>query len=93
MRTLKAVRRILGKGIIVAGLVGLVVVGLVAQVGAYLFGFTAPAPGAAKSAYSGLSYAAGGEHPVGVRRIGPDDAPMDMTLWYPAAGPVTRSPR
>ncbi len=89
-----AVRRTIAKAILVASLVGLVLAGLVAQAGAYLFGFTTPDLVAAGSTYSRLSHAAPGDHPVGVRRIGPEQgAPLKMSVWYPAtASAASESP-
>ncbi|MEQ6901701.1 hypothetical protein [Nocardioides sp. YIM 152588] len=92
---MSTVRRVLGRsiraagrGALVAGVAGVVLVGLVAQSAAYLLGYAAPtADGAAeRAAYVGLDHAAPGPHRVGVRRIGSDDAPMDLTVWYPAVG-------
>ena len=64
-----------------------VIVGVLAQAGAYLFGFTTTTARPTESAYAGLSYSASGEHPVGVVRISPeeDDAPARMIVWYPAS--------
>jgi predicted dienelactone hydrolase len=91
---MNAVRRALGKAILVGALVGLVVVGLVAQAGAYLFTFTTPDPAAAESASVELSHAALGGHPVGVRRIGrEEDAPVEMSVWYPAMASDAEEPQ
>lgn len=73
--------RRLALGVVVAGLV---VVGLVAQAGAYLLGFSAPAPHGQSSALDPGRFAGWGPHPVGVRRFAVEEAPVPMTLWYPA---------
>lgn len=64
-----------------------VVVGLVAQAGSHLLAFTTPAaaPRAAHAASS--PYADPGVHAVGVRTLGPGEAPMPLTVWYPALEP------
>ena len=79
MHATRLARRALRTGMVV----GVVVLGLVVQASAYLFGFTT---GATRDpAYKDLTYAAAGDLAVGVRRIGTeDDAPHDLTLWYPA---------
>jgi predicted dienelactone hydrolase len=76
-------RRVLVVGIATV----VVIVGVLAQAGAYLFGFTTTTARPTESAYAGLSYSASGEHPIGVVRISPeeDDAPVSMTVWYPAS--------
>ncbi|WP_432477039.1 alpha/beta hydrolase family protein [Nocardioides sp. GXQ0305] len=72
-------------------LVGVVVVGLLAQAGAYLVDFTTRS-GAAGPTSAGLSHAAPGELPVGVARIGLDEAPLAMTVWYPASSSASQEP-
>lgn len=91
---MNAVRRGLSRALRIGTVVGVVVVGLVAQAGAYLFGFTTPDGGAdlEPAWYDGLSHARPGAHAVGVRRIEPDDAPLEMTIWYPAAEPAEGEP-
>ncbi len=79
MRAMRLARRALGTGMVV----GVVLLGLVAQASAFLFGFTAA--DTQDPATAELSHAAAGDLAVGVRRIGTeDDAPHDLILWYPA---------
>ena len=80
---LRALRRVLVIGTVTA----VAIVGIVAHAGAYLFGFTTTQAQPTESGYAGLSYSTPGGHPVGVLRIGPevDDAPVKMTVWYPAS--------
>jgi predicted dienelactone hydrolase len=79
---LRGLRRVLVFGIATV----VVIVGVLAQASAYLFGFTTTAR-PTESAYAGLNYSASGKHPVGMVRISPeeDDAPVRMTVWYPAS--------
>ncbi len=75
-------RRVIAIGTVVA-VAGL---GILAHAGGYLLGYTEPAAtsDSAASEYRELAYAAAGAHAVGVRRVGTDVAPVDLTVWYPA---------
>ena len=85
-------RRAAARMLVGAFLALVVVVGLVAQAGSYLLGFTTPGAGGETVAAAGLGHAQPGPHPVGVRRVDPDSAsdstvsraPAPMTAWYPA---------
>ncbi len=71
-----------------------VIVGLLAQVGAYLLALTSPGgPGYSVGGHIG-AFGKRGPHAVGMRRLSVDQAPMAMTLWYPALeqGPTDISP-
>ena len=91
---MNAVRRTIGKGIVIGSLVGLVSLALVAQAGAYLFGFNAnDGTGAVGPTYSALSHVTPGDYTVGIRRFGPEeDAPLKMTVWYPATAAAAAEP-
>jgi predicted dienelactone hydrolase len=79
MRAIRLARRALRTGMVV----GVVVLGLAAQASAHLFGFTTAA--SPDLASEDMTHAAAGDHAVGVRRLTPeDDAPHDLTVWYPA---------
>jgi predicted dienelactone hydrolase len=84
---MNAVLRGLRRVLIIGTATVVVIVGVLAQAGAYLFGFTTTTARPTESAYAGLDYSASGTHPVGVVRISPeeDDAPVRMTVWYPAS--------
>ncbi len=71
----------------IAMVVGLVVVGLVAQASAYLLAPPGPAHGGGSATTDASSLAEPGPHPVGVRTVTADEAPMPFTLWYPTEGP------
>ncbi len=68
-----------------AVLVTLVVLGLVAQAGPYLLALPVPAAGLDHANRAIGQFAAAGPHPVGLRRLTDDEAPLPLTLWYPAA--------
>ncbi len=89
---MNAVRRVPRRVLVIGTVAVVVIVGVAAQAGAYLFEFTTEArPN--ESAYAGLSYSALGGHPVGVRRIGPEEgAPVGMTVWYPATDSIDEEP-
>ncbi len=91
---MNAVRRAARRTVRIGIVVGVVVVGLVAQAGAYLFGFTTPGPAAdlELASYDGLGHAAPGPRPVGVRHVEGDDAPGEMTVWYPATDVAADDP-
>ncbi|MBD8870600.1 alpha/beta hydrolase family protein [Nocardioides donggukensis] len=89
---MNAVRRAGRWAVLYATLVGIVMIGLAAHAGSYLFGFTQPSATASQDADPMLSHAAPGRHPVGIRRIGPDDAPVAMTVWYPASDSTDSEP-
>jgi predicted dienelactone hydrolase len=92
-RSMNAVLRTLRRVLVIGTVAVVVIVGVVAQAGAYLFGFTTTQTRPNESAYAGLSYSAPGRHPVGVRRIGPEeDAPVGMTVWYPASESIDEEP-
>jgi predicted dienelactone hydrolase len=67
-----------------AFIVGLVLLGVLAQVGAYLLVLPSPAVGDAKTGDGLAPFAERGPHEVGVRRLMGDDLPIPMTVWYPA---------
>ncbi len=71
----------------IAMVVGLVVVGLVAQASAYLLAPPAPARGGGSATTDAASLAEPGPHQVGVRTVTADEAPMPFTLWYPTDRP------
>ncbi|KAA3635722.1 MAG: alpha/beta fold hydrolase [Armatimonadetes bacterium] len=71
----------------------LVIVALTTQAGAYLLDMPSPAPRLG-STVAGLSATGGmapvaehGPRAVGVRTVDSDEAPVAMTLWYPAVEP------
>jgi predicted dienelactone hydrolase len=61
---------------------GVVIVGLLAQAGAYLLAFTSPRAGEVETIST--SYSEVGPMPVGIRWFGPGEAPVPLTVWYPA---------
>jgi predicted dienelactone hydrolase len=65
-----------------------VIVGLLTQAGAYLLSFSSPRAHQASETIS-MSYSEAGPMPVGVRWFGTGDAPMPLTVWYPAVEPPT----
>lgn len=65
--------------------IGLVVVGMAAQATAHLLALPSPTGTAAE--ITGTAPTHSGPHAVGVRTIGTDEAPVAMTLWYPAVAP------
>lgn len=67
-----------------AFIAGVLIVGMVTQAGAYLLAFTSPASGQRAPDTSTMPYGGAGPHSVGVRRVGLDDAPVPLTMWYPA---------
>ena len=88
-----AVRRAVRSTLVGGVLVAVVVVGLLAHAASYLAGFTAAGAGATSSDPDlGLSHAAPGPHAVGLRRIGADEAPVELPLWYPATAPADDEP-
>lgn len=91
---MNALRRAVHKALLLGIVVGVVALGLVGRAGAYLLGFTTPQAraGSGLPASAGLGLAAPGPHHVGVRRIGPDDAPVEMTAWYPATAASHEDP-
>lgn len=60
-----------------------VIVGMVAQAGAFLLELTSPRSPAQASGDL-ASYAQSGPSTVGVRTLKQDEAPVQMTVWYPA---------
>ncbi|WP_062466049.1 alpha/beta hydrolase family protein [Demequina maris] len=88
---MSTVRRAVHVALLASVVVTAAVAGIGARAGDYLLGFTAPGS-AGGSAYDGLAYASPGPHGVGVRRIGPSEAPVAMTVWYPAAGEPDEEP-
>lgn len=91
---MNSIRRMVRKALSLAIVVGVVILGLVAQVGAYLFGFTTPGGTSdpERSMNAELSHSPAGTHSVGVRRIDSDEARADLTMWYPATGAATQEP-
>jgi predicted dienelactone hydrolase len=71
-------------------IVAVLIVGLVAQAGSYLLAFTSPAAEPRASDTEQAPYADAGVHSVGVRSVGVDDAPIPLTVWYPALEPPIR---
>ncbi len=71
-------------------IVSVVIVGLVAQAGAYLLAFTSPAAEPQPSDTGLTLYAVAGDHPVGVRSLGTDLAAIPLTVWYPSLEPPIR---
>lgn len=70
--------------------VAVLIVGLVAQAGSYLLAFTSPAAEPQSADTEPAPFAEAGAHPVGVRSLGPADAPIPLTVWYPAPEPPLR---
>lgn len=66
------------------------IVGLVAQTGSYLLAFASPEAEPEASDTEAAPYAEAGLHSVGVRSLGPEVAPMPLTVWYPALEPPGR---
>jgi predicted dienelactone hydrolase len=71
-------------------IIAVLVVGLVAQAGSYLLALTSPAAEPQPSATDHAQYADVGDRSVGVRSLGADDAPIPLTVWYPALDPPVR---
>lgn len=71
-------------------IVAVLIVGFVAQAGSYLFGFTSQAAEPQSSHTELAPFADAGDHPVGVRTLGADIAPIPLTVWYPALEPPIR---
>jgi predicted dienelactone hydrolase len=71
-------------------LAAVLIVGLVAQAGSYLLAFTSPTAVAQASDSEVAPVAEAGPYSVGVRRLGPEVAPMPLTVWYPALEPPIR---
>ena len=71
-------------------IVAVVIVGLVAQAGSYLLAFTSPTAEPRSSDTELAPVADAGDHPVGVRSLGTDVAPISLTVWYPALEPPIR---
>jgi predicted dienelactone hydrolase len=72
---------------------GLVIFGILMQAGSYLLAL--PSPGAAATApvaAVAAPFAETGPHPVGVRRLTIDEAPLPLTIWYPATREDTEEP-
>jgi predicted dienelactone hydrolase len=64
---------------------GLVIVGVLMQTGSYLLALPSPPEAKAEpNAAIATPYAEPGPHDVGVRRLTVDEAPMPLTVWYPA---------
>lgn len=65
---------------------GLVAMGLVVQAGAHLLALPSPPPGLEpSSALNSPTLSRSGSYGVGVRQIAPSDAPIAMSMWYPAS--------
>lgn len=62
---------------------GLVLLGLVAQAGSYLLALPSPAQ-AGEPTDATSPFAETGPHAVGVHRLTGDEAPLPITVWYPA---------
>jgi predicted dienelactone hydrolase len=71
-------------------IVAVLIVGLVAQAGSYLLAFTSPAAEPQPSDAELAPFAEAGDHPVGVRSLGTDIAPIPLTVWYPSLEPPIR---
>lgn len=85
---LKMMRKLFAGGIVT----GALLVGLVAQAGSYLLAPPDPEGTPMDSPVdTQLAYTESGPHPVGVRRLGDDQAPIPMTYWYPGIEDTTRS--
>lgn len=68
-------------GILVAGLV---LAGMVAQAGSYLLALPPPARQTTPLTDTPAPFSKKGPHAVGVRRLTVDEAPLPVTVWYPA---------
>ncbi|PJJ54283.1 chlorophyllase-like protein [Mumia flava] len=79
-----AIRRTIRTVVLAVVVAGVLLVGIAANAGAYLMDFTAPAAGREPAAYAGLSHARPGPYGVGLHRFRTDEAPLDLTVWYPA---------
>ncbi|UCH24250.1 MAG: alpha/beta fold hydrolase [Trueperaceae bacterium] len=64
--------------------VGLVILGVLAQLGSYLLALTSTAAELQATVNHIGPFATSGPHTVGVRRLTVDEAPIPMTVWYPA---------
>lgn len=71
-------------------IVAVLIVGLVARAGSYLLAFTSPTAESQPSDTELAPFAEVGAHPVGVRSLGTDIAPIPLTVWYPALEPPIR---
>lgn len=71
------------KLVLTTAVVGAVLLGLVAQAGAYLLEFTVPAVEVVETVDSPAQFADPGPYPAGVRWAG-EEAPIPVTYWYPA---------
>ena len=65
-------------------LAGLVVVGMVAQAGSHLLALPSLAPRPESVDDGSTSPSGDVQHAVGIRRVSSEDAPMALTIWYPA---------
>lgn len=72
-------------------LTGAVIVGLVAQAGAYLLALPTPTTESPADDAVAFPYGEPGPHAVGVRQLSGDEAPLPMTVWYPGVEDATRS--
>lgn len=69
-----------------AVLIVLIVLGLGARAGSSLLALPAPAAGLDRADPTTHRFAEPGPHPVGLRRLTADQAPVPLSVWYPAAG-------
>ena len=67
--------------------------GMALQVGTWMLGFTTPTVANATAGDVAGAFAVPGAHAVGVRRARMPEAPMDLSLWYPAAESEADGPR
>lgn len=64
---------------------GAVIVGMLAQAGSYLLELTPSGGETPSDAGPRGPFARGGPHDVGLRSTAPGEAPVPMTIWYPAS--------
>lgn len=67
-----------------AFLIGLVFLGMVAQAGSYLLALPSLAPRGESADDDHTSLSRRGPHDVGIRSVSSGEAPMVLTIWYPA---------
>jgi predicted dienelactone hydrolase len=67
-----------------AFLIGLVFLGLVAQAGSYLLALPSLASRAESADHGDTSLSRPGPHNVGIRSVSSGEAPLALTIWYPA---------
>lgn len=75
-----------------AVVLGLVMVGFVAQTSVYVLALPSPAGAVDGTVREAPPLAGNGPHPIGVRRLAAEPAPIEMTVWYPAVDQTIADP-